>query len=177
MFYVNPKAIASLYGEIFNFGQSAEAMYCFTDSMRPFVQGPFADESIRFFDKQGVTLLAHQARWSGAVQFVHAVARTGGAAESPLIDHVKGLVEAPVISYAPERSVRDLTLAPSYNNTWYAVAFSSSSLRSLPADGMPIVWANAFKSVAYQYPLSNSFTLIERDSLVLGVMRNAPPSL
>lgn len=100
-------------------------MYCFTDSMRPFVSGPFADESIRFFDKQGVTLLAHQARWSGAVQFVHAVARTGGAAESPLIDHVKGLVEAPVISYAPERSVRDLTLAPSYNNTWYAVAFSS----------------------------------------------------
>ena len=30
-----------------------------------------------------------------------------------------------MISYAPERSVRDLTLAPSYNNTWYAVAFSS----------------------------------------------------
>ena len=91
MFYVNPKAIASLYDEIFEFGQSAparrprrarpraaapgptshlppppltsdlplfpragtEAMYCFTGSMRPFVSGPFADESIRFFDKQG----------------------------------------------------------------------------------------------------------------------------
>ena len=99
-------------------------MYCFTDSMRPFVSGPFADESLRFFDKQGVTLLAHQARWSGAVQFVHAVARTPAAhpesngAAAPLIEHVKGLVEAPVISYAPERSVRDLSLAPSYNNTW-----------------------------------------------------------
>jgi len=38
MFYVDPPAIAALYDDIFSFGQGAEAMYCFTDSMRPFVQ-------------------------------------------------------------------------------------------------------------------------------------------
>ena len=44
MFYVNPKAIAALYADIFAFGERTEAMYCFTDSMRPLVQGPFSDE-------------------------------------------------------------------------------------------------------------------------------------
>ena len=49
--------------------------YCFTDSMRPLVTGPFSDEISYFFDQQGIDTLAHTARWSGAVQFVHAVAR------------------------------------------------------------------------------------------------------
>lgn len=62
MFYVNPRAIASLYGEIFDFGRRSEAMYCFTDSMRPLVEGPFADEITRFLEKQEVQILAHQAR-------------------------------------------------------------------------------------------------------------------
>ena len=55
MFYVNPKAIPNLYAEIFQFGQQAEAMYSFTDSMRPFVQGPFSDEIVRFMDKQSLS--------------------------------------------------------------------------------------------------------------------------
>ena len=59
MFYVNPRAIASLYGEVFEFGRTAEAMYCFTDSMRPLVQGPFSDEIMRFLRKQNVKLLSH----------------------------------------------------------------------------------------------------------------------
>ena len=69
-------------------------MYCFTDSMRPFVSGPVRRRVDPILLKQGVTLLAHQARWSGAVQFVHAVARTGWrggvAADRPR----KGIVEA-----------------------------------------------------------------------------------
>jgi len=132
MFYVNPKAIANLYAEIFQFGQSAEAMYCFTDSMRPFVQGPFSDEITRFMDKQKVDVLSHTARWSGAVQFVHAVARTPateGSADS-LRAHVAARVEPPVTSYAPERCTRKPDQTPSYSDAWYALAYSTElSLR------------------------------------------------
>ena len=49
MFYVNPAAIAALYDDLFTYGkQAGEAQYSFTDSMRPFVQGPFSDEATRF---------------------------------------------------------------------------------------------------------------------------------
>jgi len=134
MFYVNPRAIAALYADIFAFGEKAEAMYCFTDSMRPLVQGPFSDESMRFFDQQGATVLSHTARWSGAVQFVHAVARTPTLSESPssLLHHVAPLVEAPVNSYAPERARRDVSAQPSFNNSWYAVAFASELTDGTP---------------------------------------------
>ena len=127
MFYVKPKAIANLYGEIFQFGQQAEAMYCFTDSMRPFVQGPFSDEIMRFMDAQSVDVLSHTARWSGAVQFMHAVARTPGTAGRPtsLAEHVRARVEAPVNSYAPERCTRQPSETPSFSDAWYALAYSS----------------------------------------------------
>ena len=59
MFYANPQAIARIYSDVFSFGEKTEAMYCFTDSMRPFVQGPFSDEIRNFFDAQGVELLGH----------------------------------------------------------------------------------------------------------------------
>ena len=102
-------------------------MYCFTDSMRPLVQGPFSDEISRFFDQQGINVLSHQARWSGAVQFVHAVARTKGKyrEDGSLMSHVRPIVEAPVNSYAPERAIRNVSATPSFNDQWYAVAFSS----------------------------------------------------
>ena len=127
MFYVNPRAIASLYADIFAYGEKAEAMYCFTDSMRPLVSGPFSDEITRFFDQQDISVLSHQARWSGAVQFVHAVARTPETSEQPtsLLNHVKPIVEAPVNSYAPERAKRDVSATPSFNNAWYAIAFET----------------------------------------------------
>jgi len=135
LFYVNPQAIANLYNEIFTYGQSAEAMYCFTDSMRPFVGGPFADEAKRFFRQQDVQLLSHTSRWSGAVQFVHAVAMTPKHAipegQPSLLQHVKPIVEAPVNSYAPERRV-NLETAPSFNNTWYAIAYESELQTDAP---------------------------------------------
>jgi len=134
MFYVNPKAIANLYAEIFQFGQKAEAMYCFTDSMRPFVQGPFSDEITRFMDKQSIDVLAHTARWSGAVQFMHAVARTPSTLGSPssLLAHVAERVEAPVNSYAPERCTRKPDEKPTFNNAWYALAYTSELLPATP---------------------------------------------
>ena len=39
LFYVNPQAIKNIFDEVFAFGQQTEAMYGFTDSMRPFVEG------------------------------------------------------------------------------------------------------------------------------------------
>jgi len=137
LFYVNPQAIANLYNEIFTFGQQAEAMYCFTDSMRPFVLGPFSDEIRRFFDAQGISILGHTSRWGGAVQFCHAVARTPEAAVGvapTLLNHVSDLIEAPVTSYAPERSFKPEELAkqPSFNNSWYAVIYSSALTESAP---------------------------------------------
>jgi len=136
MFYVNPRAIAALYGEIFDYGQTAEAMYSFTDSMRPLVQGPFSDEITRFLDKQGVQIASHTARWSGAVQFMHAVARTPGAseAEGSLLHHVPTLVEAPINSYAPERAPPELSKveATTFNNSWYALAYASELRADTP---------------------------------------------
>ena len=114
----------------------AEAMYCFTDSMRPLVSGPFSDEIIRFFDQQSISVLSHTARWSGAVQFVHAVSRTPGVHEEPtsLMRHVTPLVEPPVNSYAPERAVRDVAATPSFNNSWCAPPdrYSYLDTRHLP---------------------------------------------
>ena len=34
-------------------------MYCFTDSMRPFVDGPFADEIKTFIEGKGAEVLQH----------------------------------------------------------------------------------------------------------------------
>ena len=59
LFYVEPAAIAKLFSELFAHGKRAEAQYCFTDSMRPFVQGPFVDEIKPFLESQGAELLAH----------------------------------------------------------------------------------------------------------------------
>ena len=96
-------------------------------------QGPFSDECTTFFDREGITLLSHTARWSGAVQFAHAVARTADAPEASLLSHVADLVEPPVNSYAPERSVPpEGATAPTYNNSWYAVAYSSELTTSTP---------------------------------------------
>jgi O-methyltransferase involved in polyketide biosynthesis len=138
MFYVKPKAIANLYGEIFQFGKTAEAMYSFTDSMRPFVQGPFSDEIMRFMDKQSVTTCSHTARWGGAVQFVHGVARThaASAAEASadsLLGYVSSNLVAPINSYTPERTSRKPEEVPTFNNVWYALAYSSE----LKAGGEP----------------------------------------
>merc|ERR1719163_1395998 len=138
MFYVKPKAIANLYGEIFQFGKTAEAMYSFTDSMRPFVQGPFSDEIMRFMDKQSVSVLAHTSRWGGAVQFVHGVARThaASAAEASadsLLGYVSSNLVAPINSYTPERTSRKPEEKPTFNNVWYALAYSSE----LKAGGEP----------------------------------------
>ena len=96
--------------------------------MRPLVTGPFSDEISYFFDQQGIDTLAHTARWSGAVQFVHAVAKTPGVAQedpASLLHHVAERVEAPINSYAPERAKRDVDAAPTFNNTWYAIAYAS----------------------------------------------------
>ena len=59
LFYVNPLAIKNFFDEIFAFGQQEEAMYCFTDSMRPFVDGPFADEIKSFVEGKGAEVLQH----------------------------------------------------------------------------------------------------------------------
>src|SRR6266513_2278205 len=53
-------------------------------------------------------------------------------------------------------------------------AFWSSSLRSLFADGMPMVSANSFSSVVYQYPLSNWARVIEVDSFAF-CFKQCPP--
>ena len=135
MFYVNPRAIANLYGEIFDFGKTAEAMYSFTDSMRPLVQGPFSDEITRFLDAQDVEILSHSARWSGAVQFMHAVARTPELcdADASLLRHVAPRVDAPINSYAPERARgADPKARPSFNDQWYALAYSSEVAEGTP---------------------------------------------
>ena len=111
-------------------------MYCFTDSMRPFVDGPFADEIKGFVEGKGAEVLQHTARWGGAVQFVHGVAHTPGA--SALRDHVNPVSRTtrlpehlrftpPLNSYAPERlaAVVDHTAPFSFNNSWYAIAYGS----------------------------------------------------
>jgi len=144
LFYVNPLAIKNFFDEIFAFGQAEEAMYCFTDSMRPFVDGPFADEIKTFVEGQGAEVLQHTARWGGAVQFVHGVAHTPGASAlrahvepasttSSLAPHLR--FTPPLNSYAPERlaSVVDHDAPFSFNNSWYAIAYGSELTAATPA--------------------------------------------
>jgi hypothetical protein len=59
-------------------------------------------------------------------------------------------------------------------------ALSSSSLRSLFAEGMPTFVANALSSVAYQYPFSNSDWVIASVSsvfLAIAPILPVPPRL
>ena len=52
-----------------------------------------------------------------------------------------------------------LSMLPVSRNT--LIILSSSSLRNLRADGIPISVANCLSSVAYQYPFSNCVRVIE----------------
>ena len=140
LFYVNPKAIANLFGEVFDYGRTAEAMYSFTDSMRPFVEGPFADEIRTFLEQQDAQLLEHAARWGGAVQFMHAVSsRTAAdalpaASEGPsLREHLTPLFTPPLNSYAPERFYKPKDNTPSFVDKWYAICYTSE-LEMVEAD-------------------------------------------
>jgi len=148
LFYVEPAAIAALYSEIFSFGSKTEAQYCFTDSMRPFVQGPFVDEIKPFMNSQGIELLAHTSRWGGAVQFVQAASQLvapGDVAEAPdidaakkpatekpatLLEHVASRFDTPVNTYAPAVSLTTQMEEPSFSDTWYAIGTSEQ----VPAD-------------------------------------------
>ena len=47
----------------------AETMLCFTDSLKPFVDVPFSNEAMQFFEQNGMKLLQHRSRWGGAVHF------------------------------------------------------------------------------------------------------------
>jgi len=55
----------------------------------------------------------------------------GGAASS-LLEHVGARVEPPVNSYAPERSGKSPDAPPSFNDHWYAVAYSSELHAATP---------------------------------------------
>jgi nitrite reductase/ring-hydroxylating ferredoxin subunit len=122
---------------------------CCLDSLKPFVDVPFASEAHKFFAANGLDLLEHRARWGGAVHF--ALAANGGEETSKssrqrqhgkLGAYVASKSNALVYSCLPTRSNNaDVLESPSFDNTWYAVAYQwqiggfSSAIEAAQAAG------------------------------------------
>lgn len=138
LFYVNEDAIRNIMQEFFEFanggnGQSkrAETLFCFTDSLKPFLDVPFSNEARKWFDKNNMDLLQHRSRWGGAVHFALASSRSktvevdnDSKIKSIIGQHIHKRVGGLVNSYIPTASRNKKILkTPSFENTWYAVAF------------------------------------------------------
>jgi len=151
LFYVDEDAIRNIFDELFDFAKvggngedaRAESMLCFTDSLKPFVDVPFSNDSREFFARRGMDLLQHRSRWGGAVHF--ALAATAPPKEDVAVtesvgkemkddhqthngglfrEHVQSKVGSLTNSYIPTASRNKAILKePSFENTWYAVAF------------------------------------------------------
>jgi len=120
LFYVNEDAVRNIMKELTDFTASREnAMLCFTDSLKPFVDVPFSNEVSSFFKKKKLELLQHRSRWGGAVHF-----SLVGKKKSPLAKHISSRVGGIVNSYTPTQSNNPgLLKNPSFENVWYAVAY------------------------------------------------------
>jgi len=139
LFYVNEDAVSNIIQEFFDFaseggnGESAraETLFCFTDSLKPFLDVPFSNEARKWFDKNNMDLLQHRSRWGGAVHFALASSRSksvvvesGNKIKSTIGKHIHKRVGGLVNSYIPTASMnKKLLKTPSFENAWYAVAF------------------------------------------------------
>jgi len=139
LFYVNEDAVRNIMNDFFEFaseggnGESprAETLFCFTDSLKPFLDVPFSNEARKWFDKNNMDLLQHRSRWGGAVHFALASSRRkevvldeGSKISSVIGKHIHQQVGGLVNSYIPTASRnKDILKTPSFENTWYAVAF------------------------------------------------------
>jgi len=137
LFYVNEDAVSNIMNEFFEYanggnGESerAETLFCFTDSLKLFLDVPFSNEARKWFDKNNMDLLQHRSRWGGAVHFALASSRSKTAVlddtkiRSTIGKHIHKRVGGLVNSYIPTASRNKKILkTPSFENTWYAVAF------------------------------------------------------
>jgi len=138
LFYVNEDAVMNVMQEFFDFAkpggngdsEKAETLFCFTDSLKPYLDVPFSNEARKWFDKNNMDLLQHRARWGGAVHFALATSRVANPRfeddkiKSIIGTHIRGRVGGLTNSYIPTASRNKKILkTPSYENTWYAVAF------------------------------------------------------
>jgi len=133
LFYVNEDAVKNVIEEMFAFAKSgeddeqAETLFCFTDSLKPFLDVPFSNEARKWFDKNDLDLLQHRSRWGGAVHFALASSRVTTGTDkikSVVGRHIRSRVGGLTNSYIPTASRnKEILKTPSYENTWYAVAF------------------------------------------------------
>jgi len=137
LFYVNEDAVSNIMNEFFDFanggnGESpkAETLFCFTDSLKPFLDVPFSNEARKWFDKNNMDLLQHRSRWGGAVHFALATSRSKHVVDeeskfnSVIGTHIHKQVGGLVNSYIPTASRnKDILKTPSFENAWYAVSF------------------------------------------------------
>lgn len=147
LFYVDESAVRNIMQELFDFSQvggngddpRAQAMICFTDSLKPFVDVPFSNEARKFFASKGMDLLQHRSRWGGAVHFALTAAaskqsKTNDDTEAKVDPKMKDngifkeYMEEQVgtisNSYTPTQANNAAILEePSFENTWYAVAY------------------------------------------------------
>lgn len=144
LFYVNEDAVSNIMKEFFDFSKpggngnsdKAETLVCFTDSLKPFVDVPFTIETRKWFDKNGMDLLQHRARWGGAVHFALAGSRKLAdtskteATEDPeaskgvIGKYISSEVGGLIMSYIPTAARNTKILEnPSFENVWYSVAF------------------------------------------------------
>lgn len=147
LFYVNEDAVSNIFQEFFDFTKNngdspkAETLFCFTDTLKPFVDVPFSNEARKWFNKNDMDLLQHRSRWGGAVHFALASSRPKTASletstvpvdksidedniNSVIGKHIRNRVGGLMNSYIPTAAHnRKLLKNPSFENVWYAVAF------------------------------------------------------
>eukprot|EP00587_Corethron_hystrix_P003373 CAMPEP_0113314904 /NCGR_PEP_ID=MMETSP0010_2-20120614/10777_1 /TAXON_ID=216773 ORGANISM="Corethron hystrix, Strain 308" /NCGR_SAMPLE_ID=MMETSP0010_2 /ASSEMBLY_ACC=CAM_ASM_000155 /LENGTH=853 /DNA_ID=CAMNT_0000171281 /DNA_START=275 /DNA_END=2836 /DNA_ORIENTATION=+ /assembly_acc=CAM_ASM_000155 len=146
LFYVNEGAVRNIMNDFFNFAsqggngdsERAETLFCFTDTLKPFVDVPFSNEANKWFDANNMDLLQHRSRWGGAVHFALASSRRkveGQKAQeisedndtiihSTVGNHIRSKVGGLINSYIPTASRnKEILKNPSFENVWYAVAF------------------------------------------------------
>mmetsp|Transcript_3185 Transcript_3185/g.8794 ORF Transcript_3185/g.8794 Transcript_3185/m.8794 type:complete len:107 (+) Transcript_3185:1350-1670(+) len=72
LFYVDEDAVRHIMDELFSFASAggngsenprAETMLCFTDSLKPFVDVPFSNEAMEFFEQNGAPAASFAMGW------------------------------------------------------------------------------------------------------------------
>merc|ERR1712072_1112069 len=100
---------------------SPDSAVVLTDNLKPLLPSPFTHEARAFFEDSNFDLLKHSARWGGAVHYAFAARRDSQIYDQLVVDRQDTTVlYLPILSHGAAA----LQKQPTFENAWYAVAFS-----------------------------------------------------
>ena len=126
LFYLSPEAKRSVVQDHVLGGSLYDGVVM-TDSLKPLLSSPFKHDAVAFFDKHNFKVADHSSRWGGAVHFVSAAQnKVPDLLTSPSPTAIEQKKNEVSVSYFPMASVGAARnwRSPSFEDTWYAVAFS-----------------------------------------------------